>query len=215
MALMNDYINKQDAFELLEITSLRTLQRYAKEFNFRTKNSGVGLPTYYHKDDILKYMDSIKEQKSKYSSNRHLVVEKQLKEKKRIEKEEVAAKKAEELSKPNVNPLGDIAKDEMARVEQLLKDKGHYDDIDRATLITYAISYERYIYYSTMSHELDSIDYDAQGNKRPSPYHKVMCDYQKQMESSAKALGIYGIRSRVGLKEVEQEVLNPFADLIG
>lgn len=97
------------------------------------------------------------------------------------------------------NPLNKVGMAEYERVTNLLKEQGTYKEVDRALVLAYAISYQKYIFSTVASGKQDDTTSDDFGNLKLHPYFLVAKESFNQMEKIAKLLGI-GARSRVGLE---------------
>lgn len=198
---MDNFITKQEAFDYLEISSYQHLRRLVKNHNVETKSLGIGKPTLYNKTDIFGIAVNTKSTK-KFAPKKPK--EKQQKEKaEKQQKAKELQQKKKEVEKASSNPLNEIGQSEFLRVEQELKEKGLYMEMDRAYLLTYAIAYQNYMFYINLSKELDHTSSDMTGNIKIHPYFSVADKCFNQMEKAATKLGI-GIKNRVGI-EIKEE----------
>ena len=102
--------------------------------------------------------------------------------------------------------LNEIGQDEFNRVVELLKENGTYKEQDRALVLTYAVSYQNWVYATIASAKQDNTTTDQFGTLKLHPYFTVAEKCATQMSKNAAMLGI-GIRSRIGLdiKEKKKE----------
>lgn len=110
------------------------------------------------------------------------------------------------------SPLNKVGMAEFQRVTDLLIEQGTYKEVDRALVLAYAISYQKYIFATVASAKQDDTTMDDFGNLRVHPYFLVAKENFNQMEKVAKLLGI-GARSRVGL-EIQQKKKESIFDIL-
>lgn len=131
-----------------------------------------------------------------------------------IEQKEKQAKK--DLDLPNddeiENPLNKVGMAEYERVTELLKEQGTYKELDRALVLAYAISYQKYIFSTIASGKQDDTTMNDFGDLKVHPYFQVAKESFSQMEKIAKLLGI-GARSRVGL-DIQQKKKESIFDIL-
>lgn len=131
-------------------------------------------------------------------------------------KEQKEKERKKDLDLPNddeiENPLNKVGMAEYERVTELLKEQGTYKDLDRALVLAYAISYQKYIFSTIASGKQDDTTMNDFGDLKVHPYFQVAKESFSQMEKIAKLLGI-GARSRVGLELTKPKKKN-FADII-
>lgn len=207
---MQEYIPKQEAFEILSISSYQHLRRIVKKHDIKTKSLGIGKPTLYLKTDICNAVVKTKDTK-KFAPKKPQVKAKEKKEKKQTEAKELEQKK-KEVEEKTKNPLNKTGQDEYLRVEKELKDKGLYLESDRAYLLVYAIAYQNYMFYVDLSASLDHTSQDQNGGEKVHPYFTVADRCFNQMEKAATKLGI-GARNRIGL-EIKQPKTGLMADIL-
>jgi P27 family predicted phage terminase small subunit len=212
----NEWIYKEKAQELLKIGSYMQLRRYANRYNIETKSLGKGKPTVYKYSDVMRAFTEAEDAKRfapKTATKKRIskeIVEREHEEKKEESKQEI---KKEHSDEKLFSPIGAIGTAEKLRVEELLAELGTIHNVDNSIVLAYAMAYERYMYYSSLAHKIDSVEYDPSGAMKVSPYHTISKDHFKQMESLAKILGI-GARSRIGLVIEEEKEINPFQKLM-
>lgn len=141
-----------------------------------------------------------------------IVEEKDLKEVKQEEEQEI--KEALQLPQQDEieNPLNKVGMAEYERVTNLLIKQGTYEEVDRSLVLAYAISYQKYIFSTVASGKQDDTTMDSYGNLKLHPYFQVAKESFNQMEKISKLLGI-GARSRVGL-EIKQEKKESIFDIL-
>lgn len=110
------------------------------------------------------------------------------------------------------NPLNHIGKDEFNRVTDILIANGTYKEQDRALVLAYAISYQKYIYAVSASAMEDDTTSDQFGNLKVHPYFTVADRCLGHMLKASERLGI-GVRSRIGL-EIKQPKKETIFDMI-
>lgn len=105
------------------------------------------------------------------------------------------------------SPLNKVGMAEFQRVTDLLIEQGTYKEVDRALVLAYAISYQKYIFATVASAKQDDTTMNDFGDLKVHPYFQVAKESFKQMESVAKMLGI-GAKNRIGLeiKKVKKEL---------
>lgn len=236
-----EYLSKQQAMELLQISTDRSLQRYVKKFEVRTKTLGIGKPSLYCEDDLVQVFALIKKGKDKHNPKAKVkAIEKKIVKEKTIEKnaklKEETRKELnlvgeykpvdnlsddEDIIKPPYNPnefqmkdlLNEIGQDEFDRVVELLKENGTYKEQDRALVLTYAVSFQNWVFATVASAKQDNTTSDQFGNLKLHPYFTVAEKCAAQMSKNASMLGI-GVRSRIGIeikspkKETIFDILN-------
>lgn len=94
--------------------------------------------------------------------------------------------------------LNEIGQDEFNRVVELLKENGTYKEQDRALVLTYAVSYQNWVYATIASAKQDNTTMDNFGNLKLHPYMVVSDKCLSQMAKIGAILGL-GARSRLGL----------------
>lgn len=211
---MNNFISKEEAFKILDITSYRQLKRIVDRNNVSTKSLGIGKATLYNKTDICNAVVNTVETKKhapKKTQQAARQKEKEIKEKKEVETKKLNSAK-KEINSKNKKPLNETGQDEYLRIEKELKDKGLYLDTDRAYLLVYAIAYQNYMYYVDLSSSLDHVEIDERGNQKIHPYFTIADKFFNQMEKAASKLGI-GARNRIGL-EIKKEKTGAMADIL-
>lgn len=215
-------ITGQQAQLLLGITTRQGLHKYIKKYNIPFRSQSNGLPNLYEKADIEKLKEIIGEPKHTHNAIKEKVKKRvsQIKtNKKNIEKVKTETKKAlkiedkpkedliqnsqQQIDKPSVydieNPLNEVGIAEYERVTQLLIEQGTYKELDRALVLAYAISYQKYIFATVASGKQDDTFVDMFGNVKKHPYSDIAKENFKQMVEVSKILGI-GSRSRLGLE---------------
>lgn len=227
------YILPHEAMELLQITTRQGLHKIVVNHNITVKSQGAGKPNLYLKSDVEKYRSEIistgKDKYNKHITEKAIKIKKEkVKIKEKVKKLKIETKKelkiideepiedifkdekitTKELSKSDdiENPLNKVGMAEYERVTELLKEQGTYKEIDRALVLAYAISYQKYIFSTIASGKEDDTFIDAFGNIKKHPYSDVAKDNFKQMVETCKILGI-GAKSRIGIeiKEPKKE----------
>lgn len=201
---MNNFITKNEALEILQVSSYRQLKRIVDRCGIETKSLGIGKATLYNRTQVCKAVvqtDSTK----KFAPKKPQVKAKEKKE----EKIKVAAKKEtakKEIEKKTKNPLNETGQDEFIRVQGELKGLGIYEEKDRAILLSYCICYQNYMFYIDLSASLSHTTTDDNGNDKVNPYFTVADKLLSQMIKLSSILGI-GKRSTIGLdiKPVAEE----------
>ena len=110
--------------------------------------------------------------------------------------------------------LNEIGQNEYDRVVQLLKENGTYKEQDRALVLTYAVSFQNWVFATVASARNDNTTSDQFGNLKLHPYFTVAEKCANQMTKNANMLGI-GVRSRIGLEikdNIEDDEVDIFAN---
>lgn len=193
------------------------LKRYKKDNakNIKkTKTKTVIKKAEKIKTDIKKRKIENQELKEEVKKQVNTEIEKDFKVTEIKEQKEKQAKK--DLDLPNddeiENPLNKVGMAEYERITKLLKEQGTYKELDRALVLAYAISYQKYIFSTIASGKQDDTTMNDFGDLKVHPYFQVAKESFSQMEKIAKLLGI-GARSRVGL-ELAKPKKKTFADII-
>ena len=215
-----EYLSKQQAMELLQISTDRSLQRYVKKFEVRTKTLGVGKPSLYCEDDLVQVFALIKKGKDKHNPKAKVkAIEKKIVKEKTIYKNaKLKEETKKDLAPPTTqtdnptNPLNHIGQDEFNRIVEILTENGTYKEQDRALVLAYAISYQKYIYAVSASAREDDTTSDQFSNLKIHPYFLVADKCLSQMTKIANILGL-GVRSRIGL-EIKQEKRETIFDIL-
>lgn len=108
--------------------------------------------------------------------------------------------------------LNEIGQNEFDRVVQLLKENGTYKEQDRALVLTYAVSFQNWVFATVASAKQDNTTTNSFGELKLHPYMVVSDKCLTQMTKIASILGI-GIRSRIGL-EIKQEKKKSIFDIL-
>ena len=224
------YILPNEAMELLQITTRQGLHKVVVNHNITLKSQGAGKPNLYLKSDLERYKkDNAKNIEKKKNPQ---VIEKAEKVKKEKIERKVKAKKLkaevkkelnlisedenlfddEDIIKPKLldftmkDLLNEIGQNEFDRVVELLKENGTYKEQDRALVLTYAVSFQNWVFATVASAKQDNTTTNSFGELKLHPYFQVAKEAFNQMEKSSKLIGI-GVRSRVGLdlKEPKKE----------
>lgn len=208
------YISGKQAQLILNITTRQGLHKIVKEHNIEVKGQGAGKPNLYLESDVVEVSKKTIKQRKKTNPQ---TVKKAKKTKKNIEKnietikeqKQEADKKLKEFKAKEINPLNEIGQNEFLRVEQILKKNGTYEELDRAVLLAYCISYQKYIDAVVRSEEADNTTMDDIGNLRVHPYFTIADKCLTQMNKLANTLGI-GSRNRLGLDITKQKKKSVF-----
>ena len=110
--------------------------------------------------------------------------------------------------------LNEIGQNEFDRVVELLKENGTYKEQDRALVLTYAVSFQNWVFATVASARNDNTTSDQFGNLKLHPYFTVAEKCANQMTKNANMLGI-GVRSRIGLEikdNIEDDEVDIFAN---
>lgn len=193
------------------------LERYMKD---NAKNIKIRKnPQVIEKaEKIVKVRDTKKE--------KHLKVKAQVKKEvdTEIEKDfkvtEIREQKEKEIKKdlelPNdeeiESPLNKVGMAEFQRVTDLLIEQGTYKEVDRALVLAYAISYQKYIFSTVASAKMDDTTMNDFGDLKIHPYFQVADKCLTQMNKLATMIGI-GSRSRVGL-DIQQKKKESIFDIL-
>lgn len=209
-----DYITGKEAQLLLDITTRQGLIKIVKEHNITTKPQGAGKPNLYLRDDIIKAKES-RRKTSKHKPKK--IINKVQKQKEQIQENidkslEVKKKVDENKNREDFTPLNGIGTDEFNRVVDELKDKGIYDELDRALILAYAIAYQKYINAVVSSAEYDDISTDGHGNQKVHPHFQIADKCFSHMQKMANMLGI-GTRSRIGV-DIKQKKEKSIVDIL-
>lgn len=226
------YLLPNQAMELLQITTRQGLHKVVVNHNITVKSQGAGKPNLYLKSDLERYKkDNAKNIEKKKNPQ---VIEKAEKVKKEKVERKVKAKKLkaevkkelnltsedenlfddEDIIKPPppLNPndfnmkdlLNEIGQNEFDRVVELLKENGTYKEQDRALVLTYAVSFQNWVFATVASAREDNTTTNSFGELKLHPYFTVAEKCANQMSKNAGMLGI-GIRSRIGLELKEKK----------
>lgn len=231
------YILPNQAMELLQITTRQGLHKVVVNHNITVKSQGAGKPNLYLKSDLERYKkDNAKNIEKK--KNPH-VIEKAEKVKKEKVERKVKARKLkvetkkelnlisedepidnlfddEDIIKPKnedlQNPLNEIGQNEFNRIIDILTENGTYKEQDRALVLAYSISYQKYIYAVAASAREDDTTSDQFGNLKLHPYFTVSEKSLGIMTKIAAMLGL-GIRNRIGI-QIEEKKKESIFDLL-
>ena len=224
------YLLPNQAMELLQITTRQGLHKVVVNHNITVKSQGAGKPNLYLKSDLERYKkDNAKNIEKKKNPQ---VIQKAEKVKKEKVERKVKAKKLkaevkkelnlisedepidnlfddEDIIKPPKNedlqnPLNEIGQNEFNRIIDILTENGTYKEQDRALVLAYSISYQKYIYAVAASAREDDTTSDQFSNLKIHPYFLICDKCLTQMTKIASILGI-GIRNRIGIDLKEQK----------
>ena len=232
------YLLPNQAMELLQITTRQGLHKVVVNHNITVKSQGAGKPNLYLKSDLERYKkDNAKNIEKKKNPQ---VIQKAEKVKKEKVERKVKAKKLkvevkkelnlisedenlfddEDIIKPKLldfsmkDLLNEIGQNEFDRVVELLKENGTYKEQDRALVLTYAVSFQNWVFATVASGQQDNTTTDSFGNLKLHPYFTVAEKCANQMNKNANMLGI-GVRSRIGLEikdNIEDDEVDIFAN---
>lgn len=214
------YISPNEAMRLLEITTRQGLHKIVTLNNVEFKSQGAGKPNLYLKSDLEKYK---KDNAYNIKTNKPKTLLKKVKKiEETIKKNKVSNKKLKEEVRKDLSLdsndeeqpftmrdlLNDIGQDEFNRVINILEENGTYKEQDRGLVLTYAVSYQNWVFATIASGKQDNTTTDQFGNIKLHPYFTVAEKCATQMTKNAAMLGI-GIRSRIGLdiKEKKKETI--------
>ncbi len=229
------YLLPNEAMELLQITTRQGLHKVVVNHNITVKSQGAGKPNLYLKSDLERYKkDNAKNIEKKKNPQ---VIQKAEKVKKEKVERKVKAKKLkaevkkelnlisedenlfddEDIIKPPKNedlqnPLNEIGQNEFNRIIDILTENGTYKEQDRALVLAYSISYQKYIYAVAASAREDDTTSDQFSNLKIHPYFLVADKCLTQMTKIANILGL-GVRSRLGL-DIKQEKKESIFDIL-
>lgn len=193
------------------------LERYKKD---NAKNiKAMKNPQVIEKAEKIVKKQNIKKEK-------HLKVKAQVKKEvdTEIEKDfkvtEIREQKEKEIKKdlelPNdeeiESPLNKVGMAEFQRVTDLLIEQGTYKEVDRALVLAYAISYQKYIFSTVASAKQDDTVMDDFGRLTVHPYFQVSEKCLSHMTKLASILGI-GVRSRIGV-DIQQKKKESIFDIL-
>ena len=224
------YLLPSQAMELLQITTRQGLHKVVVNHNITVKSQGAGKPNLYLKSDLERYKkDNAKNIEKKKNPQ---VIQKAEKVKKEKVERKVRAKKLkvevkkelnlisedenlfddEDIIKPKLldfemkDLLNEIGQNEFDRVVELLKENGTYKEQDRALVLTYAVSFQNWVFATVASAREDNTTTNSFGELKLHPYMVVSDKCLTQMTKIASILGL-GIRNRIGidLKEPKKE----------
>lgn len=230
------YLLPNQAMELLQITTRQGLHKVVVNHNITVKSQGAGKPNLYLKSDLERYKkDNAKNIEKKKNPQ---VIEKAEKVKKEKVERKVKAKKLkvevkkelnliseepienlfddEDIIKPPKedlqNPLNEIGQNEFNRIVDILTENGTYKEQDRALVLAYSISYQKYIYAVAASAREDDTTSDQFGNLKLHPYFIVSEKSLGIMTKIAAMLGL-GIRNRIGI-QIEEKKKESIFDIL-
>lgn len=235
------YLLPNQAMELLQITTRQGLHKVVVNHNITVKSQGAGKPNLYLKSDLERYKKdnakNIEKNKTKTVIQKAEKVKKEKVERKvKAKKLKVETKKElnlisendsidnlfddEDIIKPKLldfemkDLLNEIGQNEFDRVVELLKENGTYKEQDRALVLTYAVSFQNWVFATVASARQDNTTSDQFGNLKLHPYFTVAEKCANQMTKNANMLGI-GVRSRIGLEikdNIEDDEVDIFAN---
>lgn len=237
------YLLPNQAMELLQITTRQGLHKVVVNHNITVKSQGAGKPNLYLKSDLERYKkDNAKNIEKK--KNPQVIEKAEKVKKEKVERKVKAKKlKVETKKELNLisedepidnlfddyienrdlfNPsdfnmkdlLNEIGQNEFDRVVELLKENGTYKEQDRALVLTYAVSFQNWVFATVASARNDNTTSDQFGNLKLHPYFTVAEKCANQMTKNANMLGI-GVRSRIGLEikdNIEDDEVDIFAN---
>ena len=229
------YLLPNQAMELLQITTRQGLHKVVVNHNITVKSQGAGKPNLYLKSDLERYKkDNAKNIEKKKNPQ---VIQKAEKVKKEKVERKVKAKKLkvevkkelnlisedenlfddEDIIKPPKNedlqnPLNEIGQNEFNRIIDILTENGTYKEQDRALVLAYSISYQKYIYAVAASAREDDTTSDQFGNLKLHPYFIVSEKSLGIMTKIAAMLGL-GIRNRIGI-QIEEKKKESIFDIL-
>lgn len=232
------YLLPNQAMELLQITTRQGLHKVVVNHNITVKSQGAGKPNLYLKSDLERYKKdnakNIEKNKTKTVIQKAEKVKKEKVDRKvKAKKLKVETKKElnlisedenlfddEDIIKPPLNLndfnmkdlLNEIGQNEFDRVVELLKENGTYKEQDRALVLTYAVSFQNWVFATIASAREDNTTTDQFGTLKLHPYFQVAEKCATQMTKNANMLGI-GIRSRIGL-EIKKEKKKGISSII-
>lgn len=225
------YLLPNQAMELLQITTRQGLHKVVVNHNITVKSQGAGKPNLYLKSDLERYKkDNAKNIEKKKNPQ---VIEKAEKVKKEKVERKVKAKKLkvetkkelnlisedepidnifdnEDIIKPKLldfemkDLLNEIGQNEFDRVVELLKENGTYKEQDRALVLTYAVSFQNWVFATVASAKQDNTTTNSFGELKLHPYMVVSDKCLSQMTKIASILGL-GVRNRIGVDLKEQK----------
>ena len=235
------YLLPNQAMELLQITTRQGLHKVVVNHNITLKSQGAGKPNLYLKSDLERYKkDNAKNIEKK--KNPQVIEKAEKVKKEKVERKVKAKKlKAEVKKELNLisedepidnlfddhienrdlfNPsdftmkdlLNEIGQNEFDRVVELLKENGTYKEQDRALVLTYAVSFQNWVFATVASAREDNTTSDQFGNLKLHPYMVVSDKCLTQMTKIASILGI-GIRSRIGI-QIEEKKKESIFDIL-
>lgn len=219
------YITGKQAQLIIGITTRQGLHKIAKEHSIETKSQGAGKPNLYLESDVNIAAKKVKSRIKKYKpklekkilNKKQKIIEtvENLEEQhKEADKKlaEIRNKQKEDIDVNGCNPLNEIGQSEFLRVEQILIANGTYQPLDRAVLLAYCISYQKYIDAVVRSEESDNTTMNDIGDLKIHPYFVIADKCLTQMTKLSNVLGI-GSRNRLGL-DVKKEKKDSVFDMI-
>mgnify|MGYP000151956073 CR=1 FL=1 len=233
------YLLPNQAMELLQITTRQGLHKVVVNHNITVKSQGAGKPNLYLKSDLERYKKdnakNIEKKKNPQVIEKAEKVKKEKVERKvKNQKLKVETKKElnlisednpidnlfddEDIIKPKLldfsmkDLLNEIGQNEFDRVVELLKENGTYKEQDRALVLTYAVSFQNWVFATVASAKQDNTTSDQFGNLKLHPYMVVSDKCLTQMTKIASILGI-GIRNRIGI-QIEEKKKESIFDIL-
>ena len=232
------YLLPNQAMELLQITTRQGLHKVVVNHNITVKSQGAGKPNLYLKSDLERYKKdnakNIKAMKNPQVIEKAEKIVKDIKEKK-VKNKKLKAEVKKELNlisedenlfddediiKPKLldfsmkDLLNEIGQNEFDTVVELLKENGTYKEQDRALVLTYAVSFQNWVFATVASAREDNTTTNSFGELKLHPYFTVAEKCANQMTKNANMLGI-GVRSRIGLEikdNIEDDEVDIFAN---
>lgn len=231
------YILPNEAMELLEITTRQGLHKIVVNHNITVKSQGQGKPNLYLKSDLERYTienkDKIRLKKKHQTLEKAATIKKEKVERK-VKNQKLKAEIKKELNlvgedepidnlfddediiKPPKedlqNPLNEIGQNEFNRIINILTENGTYKEQDRALVLAYSISYQKYIYAVAASAREDDTTSDQFANLKIHPYFLICDKCLTQMTKIASILGL-GIRNRIGI-QIEEKKKESIFDIL-
>lgn len=216
------YITGKQAQLIIGITTRQGLHKIAKEHSIETKSQGAGKPNLYLESDVNIAAKKVKSRIKKYKpklekkilNKKQKIIEtvENLEEQhKEADKklQEIRDKQKEDIDVKGRNPLNEIGQSEFLRVEQILITNGTYQPLDRAVLLAYCISYQKYIDAVVRSEESDNTTMNDIGDLKIHPYFVIADKCLTQMTKLSNVLGI-GSRNRLGLDVKKEKKVSVF-----
>jgi P27 family predicted phage terminase small subunit len=215
---MSDYITAKEAALILEVTNVRSIQRYREKYNITTKDAGAGKPKLYLKADIERCKKEkakndkhtpkkVKEKSLEITEKKKEVIEERIKK-----NEETKTETKHDLQQEQFSPLNDLGQTEFLRVEKLLIKNGTLHDVDTSLVLAYALSYQNYIESIYQSNRNDNTTTDDFGNLKVHPYFTIADKCLTQMTKLSNMLGI-STKARIGL-EIKKEKTGSMSDIL-
>lgn len=206
--------NQKDTLKILGCSKM-TLSRYVKDGKLTRQKQGR--QTFYDEVEVGKLITEIEKNKEKIGM--------EVKPKEKIELPLQVENELKALSANSI--LTKIGLEKLSTATKNLIDLGLYEDCDKEVLLWYALSAQACHYYFVKSMEVDGVSMNGEiiksedetvkifiGKANVHPYHKMMLDHQKQMNTYSDRLGLNPL-ARLKFDIEEKKEIDEMEALLG